>query len=45
MTVIGCPMCPWRAGVLGGPAAEEYVKNLHIDAHCAQFALELGMNA
>lgn len=27
---------------MGGPVAEEYVKNLHIDAHCEQFAMELG---
>lgn len=43
MTIIGCPMCPWRAGVLGGTYAVEYIKNLHIDVHCDDFSKELGL--
>jgi hypothetical protein len=41
MTILVCPMCPWRAGVVGGDAAIEHIMRLHIDAHCAQFWIEL----
>lgn len=41
MTILGCPMCPWRAGVVGGPEAAEAIYELHVNHHCDAFALQL----
>lgn len=42
MTIIECPMCLWRAGVVGGQVAEHYVREMHIDAHVEAFRYEMG---
>jgi len=44
LTIIECPMCPWRAGIVSSdPRARDWIYGMHIDKHCLDFREEMNM--